>query len=130
VTNGGGVVGYVVLQDEHSLASETLGEMRVGTVVDCLALPEHAESVMWLAAQTLENRRVDLMISNQSHPAWGAALRRTGFIEGPSNCLFACTRRLSDGIRMVDPEARELHLNRGDGDWPWGINLRTPTSEL
>ncbi len=124
VTTAGRVVGYAVLQDEQSLASETLGEMRVGTVVDGLALPEHAESVIWLAAQALESRRVDLMISNQGHPAWGAALRRAGFIEGPSNCLFAASRQLSDRIRVVDPGARELHLNRGDGDWPWGINLR------
>jgi hypothetical protein len=85
--------------------------------------------VIWLAAQALENRRVDLMISNQGHPAWGAALRRAGFIEGPSNCLFAASRQLSDRIRVVDPGARELHLNRGDGDWPWGINLRIRTSQ-
>lgn len=127
VTRAGRLIGYAVLQDEQSLASETLGEMRVGTVVDGLAQPEDAESVMWLAARTLEDRRVDLLISNQSHPAWGAALRRAGFIEGPSNCLFAANRWLAERIRAFDPEWLELHLNRGDGDWPWGINLRTPT---
>jgi hypothetical protein len=129
VTRRGKVVGYAVLQDEQSLSSETLGEMRVGTVVDALARPEDAESVMWLAAQALESRRVDLLISNQSHPAWGAALRRAGFIEGPSNCIFATSRALADRIRRVDPEGQEFHINRGDGDWPWGINLRTPTGQ-
>jgi hypothetical protein len=128
VTNGGRVVGYAVLQDEQSTPSETLGEMRVGTVVDALAQPADAESVIWLAAQALESRRVDLMISNQSHPAWGVALRRAGFIEGPSTCIFAAARRLADQIRLVDPQWQEAHLNRGDGDWPWGINLRTPSS--
>jgi hypothetical protein len=128
VTRAGRVVGYAVLQDEESTPSETLGEMRVGTVVDGLAHPADAESVTWLAAQALESRRVDLMISNQSHPAWGVALRRAGFIEGPSNCLFAAARRLADHIRMVDPQWQDAHLNRGDGDWPWGINLRTPAS--
>lgn len=128
VTIAGQVVGYAVLQDEQSLASETLGEMRVGTIVDVLAKPEHAESVMWLAGQALEKRRVDVLISNQSHPAWGSALRRAGFIEGPTNCVFAASRQLADLIRAVDPAGRELHLNRGDGDWPWGINLRTTGS--
>jgi hypothetical protein len=67
---------------------------------------------------------VDVIISNQSHPAWGAALRRAGFLEGPSHCIFAAAKRLAEQIRAVDPEAREIHLNRGDGDWPWGVNLR------
>lgn len=122
------IIGYAVVQDECSLHSEFMGKMRVGTIVDGLALPEHAEAVMWLAAQTLERRGVDVIISNQSHPSWRAALRRAGFMEGPSHCTFAAESRLADQIRRVDPDARELHLNRGDGDWPWGVNLRTTTS--
>jgi hypothetical protein len=105
-----------------------MGEMRVGTIVDALARPEHAEAVIWLAARELERRGVDVIISNQSHPAWGAALVRAGFLEGPSHCIFAAARGLAEEIRAVDPEARELHLNRGDGDWPWGVNLRTAAS--
>jgi hypothetical protein len=118
------VIGYAVVQEEDSLHSEFMGEMRVGTIVDALARPEHAHPVIWLAAQELERRGVDVIISNQSHPAWGAALRRAGFLEGPSHCVFAAARRLAEEIRAVDPSARELHLTRGDGDWPWGVNLR------
>lgn len=125
VKRAGKVIGFAVVQDEHSLPSESLGEMRVGTVMDGFARPEDAEAVMWLAARALEERGVDLIISNQSHPAWGAGLRRAGFMEGPSNCLFAADKRLTGLITAMDPDARELHLNRGDGDWPWGVNLRT-----
>jgi hypothetical protein len=129
VKRAGKVIGFAVVQDEQSLPSESLGEMRVGTVMDGLALPEDAEAVMGLAARALEDRGVDLIISNQSHPAWGAALRRAGFMEGPSNCLFAANKRLAGLIETRDPHARELHLNRGDGDWPWGVNLRTSQGE-
>jgi hypothetical protein len=101
-----------------------MGEMRVGTIVDALARPEHAHSVIWLAVWELQKRGVDLVISNQSHPEWGVALRRTGFLEGPSHCVFAAAGRLAEEIRALDPDARELHLNRGDGDWPWGVDLR------
>lgn len=125
VKRAGKVIGFALVQDEHSLPSESLGEMRVGTVMDGFARPEDAEAVMWLAGRALEDLGVDLIISNQSHPAWGSALRRAGFLEGPSNCLFAADKRLAGLIRTIDPEARELHLNRGDGDWPWGVNLRT-----
>jgi hypothetical protein len=119
------VIGYAVVQEEESLYAEFMGAMRVGTIVDALARPEHADPVIWLATRELEERGVDVILSNQSHPAWGTALRRSGFIEGPSHCIFAAARQLAEEIRAVDPEARELHLNRGDGDWPWGVNLRT-----
>ena len=124
ISSAGRVIGYAVVQEEESLHFEFMGEMRVGTIVDTLARPEHAEAVIWLAARELERRGVDVIISNQSHPAWGAALRRAGFLKGPSHCIFAAARRLAEQIRAVDPEAREIHLNRGDGDWPWGVNLR------
>jgi hypothetical protein len=125
IRSGNQVIGYVVLQDEQSsLHAEFLGQMRVGTIVDNLALPEHAEAVMWLAAQELEQRGVDVIISNQSHPGWRSALRRAGFLEGPSRCVFAAAKLLAQEIRGVDPQVREIHLTRGDGDWPWGVNLR------
>jgi hypothetical protein len=123
VSSGGRVIGYAVVQDEESQHSEFMGEMRVGTVVDCLARPEHTNAVMWAATRALEALGVDIIISNQSHPAWGAGLRRAGFLEGPSNCVFAAARRLAEEIKAVDPLTRELHLTRGDGDWPWGVNL-------
>jgi hypothetical protein len=124
ISSAGRVIGYAVVQEEESLHSEFMGEMRVGTIVDTLARPDHAEAVIWLAARELERRGVDVIISNHSHPAWGAALRRAGFLEGPSHCIFAAAKRLAEQIRSVDPEAGEIHLNRGDGDWPWGVNLR------
>lgn len=125
ISTAGKAVGYAVILDEQSHPSESLGNMRVGTVLDVLALPEHAELVVALATRALEKRGVDLIISNQSHPAWGAAFRRAGFFGGPSNCRFAAAKQLARLIKTVDPEARELHLTRGDGDWPWGVNLRT-----
>lgn len=125
IWSGDRVIGYAVVQEEDALHAEFMGDMRVGTIVDTLARPEYAHAVIWLAARELERRGVDVIISNQSHPQWGAALRRTGFLEGPSHCIFAACRRLAEAIRAVDPEARELHLNRGDGDWPWGVDLRT-----
>ena len=125
IRSGDQVIGYVVLQDEQSsLHAEFLGRMRVGTIVDNLSLPEHAEAVMWLAAQHLEQRGVDVIISNQSHPAWRSALHRAGFLEGPSRCVFAAAKLLAQEIRREDPYVREVHLTRGDGDWPWGVNLR------
>jgi hypothetical protein len=124
ISSAGQIIGYAVVESEASLHAESLGTLRVGTIVDALARPEHAEPVMWLAARMLQQRGVDIIITNQSHPAWGSALRRAGFLEGPSQCVFAAAKSLAEQIRALDPEGTELHLTRGDGDWPWGVNLR------
>ena len=65
------------------------GDMRVGTIVDCLAPPADAPAVMRAAAALLEARGVDLIISNQLHAAWSNALVHAGFLRGPSNYLLA-----------------------------------------
>jgi hypothetical protein len=62
------------------------------------------------AASLLEQRGVDLIISNQSHAAWSQALLDAGFRTGPSNYLVA----LSPALAKAD----QFHFNRGDGDGP------------
>ncbi|HEV3331188.1 MAG TPA: hypothetical protein VG096_09420 [Bryobacteraceae bacterium] len=110
-----GAVGWAVLLDTRMKDDQYFGDLRVGTIVDCLAKPEDAPSVIQAARMYLEQRGVDLIISNQGHPAWSEALRADGFFGGPSNFLFATSPKLSAlGIS-------ECHLNRGDGDGP--INL-------
>jgi hypothetical protein len=64
------------------------------------------------------------MLSNQLHPAWCAALRRNGFLSVPSNFVFAPAPDLAKRIHAIDPEGRNLHVNRGDGDGPWGHDPR------
>jgi hypothetical protein len=94
------------------------GNMRVGSIVDCLALPDEAQKVMFVAAEVLKQRGVDLMVSNQSHPAWGEALQAAGFIQGSSNFIFTASQQLSKLLEDIDPEDTGIHINRGDGDGP------------
>jgi len=88
----------------------------VGTIVDCLAPPEDAVTVVRAATRTLESRGVDLIVSNQLHAAWSQALAATGFRRGPSNFLFAASPALA--VLLEDAGDGELHINRGDGDGP------------
>jgi len=41
-------------------------------------------------------------------------LRRSGFLEGPSNFIFAAAKKLAALSSAFD----EFHINRGDGDGP------------
>jgi hypothetical protein len=101
-----------VMLDTAMRDNEYFGDLRVGTIADCLARPEDAGIVIHAARVYLERRGVDLIISNQGHPAWTGALRADGFFRGPSNFLFAASPAL--GAAGIS----EYHINRGDGDGP------------
>ena len=106
--------GWAVLLDTQMQGHKQFGDMRVGTIVDCLAPPEGADGVIRTAASALEQRGVDLIVSNQLHPAWSRALLAAGFRQGPSNYLLA----LSPEFAAAAARGGEFHFNRGDGDGP------------
>ena len=109
-----GTVGWAVVLDTQMRGDKYFGDMRLGSIVDCLAAPADAAVVMGAAVRFLEQRGVDLIVSNQLHPAWVAALRGCGFREGPSNFIFAASKGLAEFLRP----GVEVHVNRGDGDGP------------
>jgi len=118
ILDGSSVIGWAVLLDTVMSENKYFGNMRVGTIVDCLAAPENASRVMAVASQFLEQRGVDVMVSNQSHPAWSWGLKRAGFLRGPSNFFFVASRELKTLLSEIDPQGTGFHLNRGDGDGP------------
>jgi hypothetical protein len=93
----------------------------VGSIADCLSRPENALAVTQAVTAFLLDRGVDLIVSNQSHAAWGAALRKNGFFSGPSNFIFAAGKPLAGLLAPLESVFPELHVNRGDGDGP--VNL-------
>jgi hypothetical protein len=74
VTAGGVVLGWAVLLDTQMRNNKHFGNLRVGSIVDCLAVPEQAVAVVRAVTKVLEMRGTDLIVSNQSHAAWCAAL--------------------------------------------------------
>ena len=105
---------WAVLLDTAMRDDSYFGDLRVGTIVDCMGKPDDAAAVIHAARLYLERRGVDLVISNQGHPAWVQALAADGFIQGPSNFLFGASKALSELLAA----APDRHINRGDGDGP------------
>jgi len=122
---GGQAIGWAVLQLAEMKENPNFGSLHVGRVTDAFAAPDDAGTLMRASADALAEQGVDLMISNQGHPAWCQALRRNAFLPGPSNYVFAPTAPLAERIRALDPDYRNVHLNRGDGDGPWGHDPRS-----
>jgi hypothetical protein len=121
VTRGSTVLGWAVLLDTQMRDHKHFGNLRVGSIVDCLALPEQAFGVVRAVTQILEIRGVDLIVSNQSHAAWCAALQSAGFLPGPSNFRFAASRELAKLLDPLPTTMTRIHLTRGDGAGP--VNL-------
>jgi hypothetical protein len=118
VFDGGRILGWAVLLDTPMRGDKYFGDLRVGTIADCLAAPEHAAAVVCAATRFLERRGVDLIVSNQSHHAWTAALEACRFVRGPSNYIFAASPELARRLDPFETSAVSIHINRGDGDGP------------
>ena len=108
--------GWALLLDTAMQDHKQFGGMRVGTMVDCLAAPASASSVVRAATSLLEQRGVDLIVANQSHAAWSRALLDAGFRAGPSNYLLALSPEFAKAAGDAAPD--QFHFNRGDGDGP------------
>jgi hypothetical protein len=116
VSQAGRPVGWAVLFDTAMRGSPHFGDLRVGTVLDCWALPGCEPAVIQAATRTLERRGVDLVITNQSHAGWVAAFRRAGYLSGPSNYILAMSPALTGAVRAEAQGETRIHVTRGDAD--------------
>jgi len=113
--------GWAVLLDTQMNGNKYFGDLRVGSIADCLATPENASIVVTAATRFLEDRGVDLVIANHSHRAWRHAFSDAGFFQGPSNFIFAASPALSEKLHPFAENESRVYLDRGDGDGP--VNL-------
>ncbi|MGA2618536.1 MAG: hypothetical protein ABSF26_13065 [Thermoguttaceae bacterium] len=114
-------IGWAVLLRSQLAGHKQFGNMRLGSIADGFAAPADAAKVVACARRFLEAQGVDLIVSNQSHRAWTAALGEAGFLAGPSNFIFAASKPLARLLADEGLPNEQLFLNRGDGDGP--INL-------
>jgi hypothetical protein len=112
----GQLAGWVAFSVSRLRNHTQFGNMTLGCIVDGLAAPADVAILIGAALQRLEAANCDLLVSNQSHPAWLSALRSHGFFSGPSNFVLALSPDLA-----ARAEQTVLHFTRADGDGP--INL-------
>jgi hypothetical protein len=110
-----GNAGWLVLQVTDMHESPYFGNLRVGTLVDCLANPGLERRAVRTAIGLLEDEGVDLILTNQSHPRWGAALRSEGFWSAASNYVF------SESVPLATLNTGWAHVNRADGDGRYNL---------
>ena len=118
VVRGDATIGWVVMLNTPFADHKQFGDVRLGSIVDCMAGAADAPLVARCATEYLEAQGVDLIVSNQSHGMWRKALFASGFLRGPSNYLLALSPRLAAKLQPLEQLRRRFHLTRGDGDGP------------
>jgi hypothetical protein len=116
VVREGAILGWVIGAERHVPGDPQYGDLRVTTVVDCWARPEHARIVMRSAVEALASSGADLLVSNQSCVWWQQALQASGFFAGPSNFIFAAPKKLIELLQPFEEKRARMHLTRADGD--------------
>jgi hypothetical protein len=115
------MLGWTVVLDTQMSGHKHFGNMRVGSIVDCLSHAEDAAEVVRCSSLFLEQRGVDLIVSNQASSVWGQALLAAGYLRGPSNFILALSPMLAARLKPLEGSRTSIHMTRGDGDGP--INL-------
>ena len=111
---GGEPVGWAVVGERRE--DSKYGAMRVASVVDCFATSGHYLSVVRCATEALAGKDFDLILTNQSHQDWVKAFRAAGYLPGPSNFIFAASKKLGELLAPFAETRPRMHMNRSDGD--------------
>lgn len=125
----GSPIGWAVVHAKQMLDDHRFGNLNVGLVTDSFALPEHADRVVSAAHDFLADAAVDLICSNQTHPAWVRAFRRNGYLVLRNRRLFAISPALKDQLEPFSETVTGLHLTNMDGHGPHGFNTNTGETE-
>ena len=97
------------------------GNLRIGILTDNLAQPTDATGVMQAGFQHLAEDGADVIVTYQSHPAWGTAAFNVGFLRGPSRSAFYRSPAVESLITQATAEDRCHHLTWSDGDGPEAV---------
>lgn len=118
VDRAGALAGWACLHrmdGRRADRTSPFGDLVVGVLADCLAAPEDAAGVVAEGTRVLLDQEPDLLISHQSHGAWGAALEQTGWLRRPSSFAFYRSPAMETLIASA-VDAGMFHLTRGDCD--------------
>lgn len=116
VEQGRKPVGWAACFDTRMRSNRYFGNMRVGSILDAVALEGHEAETAALADAQLGIAGCDLVLVNHSHTDWVKGFELAGFSRGPSNYLLGMSKRLTDAVRSSPAGTERMHITRGDGD--------------
>jgi hypothetical protein len=116
VERGGQAVGWSVCFNTQLANHHHFGNLQVGSILDCMAVPDAMASTAVLTDNRLAAEGADLVLVNHTRAAWLSAFRSAGFLSGPSNYMLAMSKKLTEALRSTADGDSHAHITRGDGD--------------
>jgi hypothetical protein len=111
------LLGYCIVKTRQFSSDQRMGNMKVGTIVDCLfdpAAPAVFQALLDSVIETCAREGVDAVLCTASHAAVRRLLRRSGFLAIPGNLNFAFHNRTD--VPLQDIPLESWHIMRGDSD--------------
>ncbi len=121
VEHQGRVVGWAVALNVPMQDHNYFGNMRLGSLVDCLALPGKEELVMSATIDHLRRSGADMMVTNQAHHRWRAAAQSQGLCQATSNFIVALSKPVAAMLEPFEEQKERVHMTRGDGSGPQNL---------
>lgn len=116
IRRAGKVLGWAATMNTAMSQHKYFGNLRVGTILDCVAPPDGMKACIALTANTLTHEGADLVVTNQSHGDIVKAFRQAGFLSARSNYILALSKPFGEEI-FNQPAGRDrMHFTRGDSD--------------
>ncbi len=110
------LVGLATLLDMSYARKDYFGNMRVLCLIYCHSLPGKESVLINSIKKYSRIMGFDILITNCSYYIYQSALRRQGFLSGPSNVAFAASPELAELFKIKNITLRDMHIMRGDGD--------------
>jgi hypothetical protein len=111
------LLGYCIVKVKQFSGDPRMGDLRLGTIVDCLFDPSSPEVMQSLLSEALglfRREGVQAVLCTASHAAVTRLLRANGFLAIPGNLNFALHNRTP--MPLLDIPLGSWHLMRGDSD--------------
>jgi hypothetical protein len=109
--DGDALIGWFSLAVAQMRENQYFGNLRVAVVADVLPLPGYEAALLRSASDQASRMGCDLVCTNLLHSSLQDAARRSGWLAGPSNFLFATTKPMTAAM-----DDRTAYVSRRDGD--------------
>ena len=111
------LLGYCIVKTKQFSNDPRMGNMKIGTIVDCLFDPVAPGAFQALLDRVLKvcaREKVHAILCTSSHATVRRLLRANGYFSIPGNLNFACHNRTN--VPLQDIPLESWHLMRGDSD--------------
>ena len=95
------------------------GRLNVATIIDYYGHPGNATAILRSVSDRLCHENVDLIVTNVTPGPWETALKRNGFLQGPSNFAVGFSPKIA---ATVGNRIEGFHITRADGHYPEAQN--------